>query len=632
MMRQGLWRWGLVGVLLLAAALRWERITAQSLWNDEGNSARLSERSLELIIAGTASDIHPPLYYLLLRGWRELVGDSEFGLRSLSALSDLLTVALAAATGRWLWPRRRAVALLAAALLALNPALVYYAQEARMYALLALLVWLSSWLLLQWWSRTSRGRPAAGWALGYVLAVTAGLYTHYFFPVAPALQGAWLLGSLLMRRPVQPWRVAGRWLGLVGVALAAYAPWLPIFLRQAGGRGAEGSAAAFVRSAARFLLFGDTVSGVPWFVAGCAVVLLLLAGAAPWRGRRDLPAAALLLGGLLLPLGGMATLGATAPQFHKFLLLATVPVALLLALGTLALCERRAAAPLRLLPFLLLLPVIWWSGQSLRNLYFDPAYARADYRGMAARIAAEAYPNAGIILDAPNQWEVFTYYHREGAPVYPLPLGGNDAASIAAALAPIAARHDRLYALFWGEAEQDPQRLVERWLDANAFKATDEWVGDVRYVTYGVAPTLPDEPVSLLGVRFDESMTLLGFSSGEPVLQAGEVLAVALFWRADVAVGRRWKVFLHLVDDTGRLVAQRDSEPGGGLALTTTWVPGAVVNDKHGILVPSAAPPGRYTLRVGLYDLGDPTLRAPITLADGQVTDAISLLTVVVAP
>ena len=64
----------LILLLLLATGLRFHNIDAQSFWNDEGNSARLSERSVRLIIEGTASDVHPPLYYLILRGYRELVG------------------------------------------------------------------------------------------------------------------------------------------------------------------------------------------------------------------------------------------------------------------------------------------------------------------------------------------------------------------------------------------------------------------------------------------------------------------------------------------------------------------------------------------------------------------------------
>ncbi|MCA9998349.1 MAG: glycosyltransferase family 39 protein [Anaerolineales bacterium] len=97
----------LLFVLLLALGLRFYRLDAQSFWNDEGNSVRLSERTIPLIIEGTASDIHPPLYYLLLRGWRELLGETEFGLRSLSAFAGVLTVAGVVGLARQLTQRRK---------------------------------------------------------------------------------------------------------------------------------------------------------------------------------------------------------------------------------------------------------------------------------------------------------------------------------------------------------------------------------------------------------------------------------------------------------------------------------------------------------------------------------------------
>jgi hypothetical protein len=129
-----------VALLWLATWLRFHHLGAQSFWNDEGNSARLSERTLQLIIEGTASDIHPPLYYLLLRGWRELLGDSEFALRALSAFAGLLVVPLALAGNRQLSivNRQLSMSLLVGLITAVSPPLIYYSQEARMYALLGL--------------------------------------------------------------------------------------------------------------------------------------------------------------------------------------------------------------------------------------------------------------------------------------------------------------------------------------------------------------------------------------------------------------------------------------------------------------------------------------------------------------
>src|SRR5512147_3319663 len=82
----------LLFILALAAFLRFYLLDGQSFWNDEGNSARIAERSLTLITEGAAGDIHPPLYYYLLHVWRGLFGASEFALRSLSAVLGVVLV------------------------------------------------------------------------------------------------------------------------------------------------------------------------------------------------------------------------------------------------------------------------------------------------------------------------------------------------------------------------------------------------------------------------------------------------------------------------------------------------------------------------------------------------------------
>jgi hypothetical protein len=246
-----------------------------------------------------------------------------------------------------------------------------------------------------------------------------------------------------------------------------------------------------------------------------------------------------------------------------------------------------------------------------------------------SRIAAEAHPNAGVILDAPNQWEVFTYYHRQGAPVYPLPKGQPDGADMAAELNEIADRHDRLYAIFWGEGQRDPERLVERWLDGHAFKAREEWVGDVRFVTYAV----PSKPATVmktsLNLRFGEAITLRGYTLGGSEARPADIVQLTLFWQTAEPLTQRYKVFLHLVDSHGQLMAQRDSEPGGGLILTTIWRPGEAIIDNQGIFIPADTPAGDYTLLVGLYELSDPAARLPI-LADEGVSDAFPLATITV--
>ncbi len=132
----------LILVLLLAAALRFFHLDAQSFWSDEGNSAAMVGRAALDIVRRSGNDISPPLYYLLLAGWGRLVGTSEFALRALSVGWSLVTVALTAALGHRVGGRR--VALFAALLAALSPFALHYAQEARMYAMVTTLA-AASW-------------------------------------------------------------------------------------------------------------------------------------------------------------------------------------------------------------------------------------------------------------------------------------------------------------------------------------------------------------------------------------------------------------------------------------------------------------------------------------------------------
>ena len=626
--------------LLLATALRFYRLDAQSFWNDEGNSARLSERSIQLIIEGTASDIHPPLYYLILRGWRELVGDTEFGLRSFSAFVGVGLVAVTIALGRAMWGRQAWGVWLAGLFVAINPALIYYSQEARMYELLAFLALLATLIL---WVSGFEFRVSS--FMLYALTITAGLYTHYFFPTIILVHGvvmAIVVGhdffnrqSKIVNRKLFYWLLALLAAGLL------YLPWLPVFLRQARGRDTTITPILqFLHDSTQWLILGGFTS--PSLALGVMLVALILfvLAVSGWplaAGKKDLavsrwplavgkePAASgQLLAAILIPLALMLVGGLTKEPFYKFMLMVIPPLALLLGWAVQVLWLNKVTRGVGVFAAAILILSMLYA---TREMTFNPAYARANYRAIAQRIATDNHPNAGIILNAANQWEVFTYYHRDGAPTYPIPRGADDQAQIEGELDAIAAQHDRLYAIFWGEAEQDPNRFVERWLDVHTFKAVDEWVGDVRFVVYAV-PSVPATTMTTsANLPFGNQITLLGYTISQTSLSPGDIVEVTLFWQTNTPLDSRYKIFLHLVDSNGQLVNQRDSEPGGGLALTTTWNPGDTVLDNHGVLIPANAPLGPYTLLLGLYDLTDPNSRLPIQTNEGM-RDSFPLTTI----
>jgi hypothetical protein len=273
-----------------------------------------------------------------------------------------------------------------------------------------------------------------------------------------------------------------------------------------------------------------------------------------------------------------------------------------------------------------ILCVVWMIGvlgEGIALLYNDPAYQRADYRAIARAIEQTATADDAVILDAPNQEEVFRYYYTGDAPIFPLPagLGGDDDATYQAVIQ-IIEQHRRAYAVFWGETERDPQRVVESTLDAGAFELGDQWYGDVRLARYVMPVDLTIDRES--GARFGEHITLQRYALNSETIGRGDALQIRLEWQTDALLDKRYKVFVQLLDANGVLVAQRDSEPGGGLALTTTWMPDTTVVDRHALLID--LPPGEYRLIVGLYDLDDPPARLPVD--EGGDAFTLTMITV----
>ena len=632
----------LLAILLLAFGLRFYRLDAQSLWNDEGTSVAVAQCDLATITRDAAHDIHPPLYYWLLSGWLRLLGHSEAAVRSLSVLLGVVLVALTYLLGRWLGSRW--LGLVAALLAAVNPFQVYYSQEARMYVLLAVLAAGTMLALARLVERPS----LLGFAF-LVLLEVAGLYTHYSFAfviLAANLSYALWLALIWRREPVG--RRAWHWLLSQAAVVLLYLPWLPIALRQISTwpKPAEGLAAAVPWSAMlaeawRWLVLGPTIETgqavVPLLVAALAAALGALSLARGWVGRPTLRArwgAGLLVIWAGLPLLLMLALGLYREAYLKFLLVATPPLLGLLACGLLSPLPARPGSEtsaswgalwgrrvLRLAQAAAALSILFASLVALRNYYTDPAYARDDYRSIAAYIEAVGQPGDAVLLNAPGQQEVFNYYYRGDLPLVPLPTERPlDPAATESALAALGQPGGRVFALLWATDESDPERFIEGWLDSHAYKALDSWYGNVRLAVYALPERAPSAPDRTLDVLLRNSETgdvvqLHGYSLLNDRLAAGDIAQITLFWEVERMPTTRYKVFLHALDRDSQIVGQRDAEPGGGALLTTLWPPGEPIVDNYGLPVHPATAPGTYRVEVGLYD---PQTGQRLTTPDGE--------------
>ena len=238
-------RWLLL-ILLLAFGLRLVNLNGRSLWYDEALAILFAEKSLTAMLRGTititngiAANVHPLLYFWLLHGWMQLVGQAPTAVRLLSVLFGTATVfvdyLLAEEIRDWGLEigqnlqspisNPQSLPLFTALLIALSPFHIYYSQETRMYGLLGLLTLLATLFWLRGW-RTNQRRD---WTLVGVCGALV-LYTHTLGALYLAGLGMWAAWQWVR----QGWQ---RWQGVVGsyaLMLLLYAPWLTILPSQLG--------------------------------------------------------------------------------------------------------------------------------------------------------------------------------------------------------------------------------------------------------------------------------------------------------------------------------------------------------------------------------------------------------------
>lgn len=184
--------WMLIALTLVAGVLRFATVTSQSYWFDEA----LTAHEMRLPFAAMWSSLlthetNPPLYYVLTWLWSRLFGVGEVSLRFISALAGTAVVPITYACGKELISRR--AGLIAAALAAVSPFMVWYSQEARSYMLFAALCGTS----LLFAARCARA-PSLRNHVGWVISGSLAILTHFFAGFLIGPEAIWLL--LLLKR------------------------------------------------------------------------------------------------------------------------------------------------------------------------------------------------------------------------------------------------------------------------------------------------------------------------------------------------------------------------------------------------------------------------------------------------
>jgi mannosyltransferase len=623
-------------LLLIAAGLRFYNLGAQSFWYDEGVAFGHSQRSLWEMIPRLQNNVHVPAYFGSLAVWEDFTGSSEFSLRYYSALWSIVSVAATFALGKRLFHPMVGVA--AAFFVAFNGFSIYYAQEARMYAMLAGIGALSMWAFVRFAQLAMQ--PYAGeikpnwlrdlvkWGFAFCLLNALGEYTHVSYALVMLSQGVMaslMLGNLAWRvmQGKIPFAILAQVFGLYVlfniISLVLFAPWIGVAVSQTSAQPNISNVMPIsdvLRMIQGWFGFGISFEVGIGGMAGVMYALLIFGLLTVPNSRKNAWWA------LLLPLVwfGLSVAGYLAlnlyDRYLRFLLPAQIAFALAVARGAWALWEivpRHPRPITRLLPkftaVVAVLAIGWTQLSILPALYHGMNYQRDNYRGLAAMIESQAGENDAVILSSAGLQEIFGYYYHGTAPVYPLPVGED----IAGDTQNVIDSSELIYAVFYGEGEQDPEHLVESTLTANAFPIDSQWIGDIRLVRYAspaefASPTEAD-------LLFGEHIRLPSYALSDTSLSPNGVLQIQLQWETDAVLETRYKIFLQLLDGNGALMAQRDTEPSGNQALTNTWQVGETIVDNHALALPNL-PAGDYTLILGLYDVNNATAR--LSVGDGD--------------
>ncbi|MCC6545585.1 glycosyltransferase family 39 protein [Candidatus Sumerlaeota bacterium] len=291
--------WPAILLIALGCALRLCALGQEALWSDEYYTLMTAQEPTTKAVLSHVqlSDPHPPLYFLLMHGWMMLAGGGDVALRLPSALAGCVSLPLLWWLATMLFPGRRLASGVALLLFAVSPMQIWYAQEARVYALQATLeLGMLSALCAAWRRNGEAGRinrTPVRLLLGAsgILAVLA-VYAHYhsaFLVLAyMILLAVWASSS----RDLRPLLVTVMVAVVVACAPAAYAAAGNLF----SGKGIDWMPQNFtVRGIVdvwQAQVIGPLSSPVPqmlfWLALGAGAVLLALGGMTLlWSGWRD---------------------------------------------------------------------------------------------------------------------------------------------------------------------------------------------------------------------------------------------------------------------------------------------------------------------------------------------------------
>jgi uncharacterized membrane protein len=624
---------GVVTIILIAFALRLHNLTYHSLWFDEAVSVHWAKQDISRILEvgfTLKEDRLPPLYYLMLKGWTTIFGLSEFSVRSLSVFFGTLLVPVMMRIATRLVNRQ--VAIITGLLVTLNPFLIWYSQEARMYAPAVLFACLSVYSCVTQSSDCDKKQAKNPYEmlarstyhpLFFIIFSILALYSHLYAGfLLPAL-GLWLIISY-----PRHWKLWLSFTGSVLIITLAYAPILWA-IWQFSGEATPGNPFTGVADRAWWLLhafviwkapLSDNLTLVIEIVTILLVILAVLDLDFPNSHSQILIILLLifpfLIANLLLYRNHLAFFG------ERYFIVMVPWLLLLVAIGleelsnflehlknrysiTKKLNANGAIGKITTFGLcLLFVPVIMgqWS---------VPA-SKETWRQTVAYLADHAEPNQGILIHPDWVRYPFQFYFQGAGQTYAAFSDVSPDSVLDGPLQGVVGDHPVIWLIQSHEDGPDPQRLVEQWFASRYPLVTELYPPGITLKGYAPGYQMNQlPPVAVpVDIQFDNGLNLVGYQADDTA-SATDVLFhppsgwvhVTLYWTASTSLAEDANSFVHVTDAAGVWGVSLD-RPTDALRFypPSRWTTGQIIRQDVDVNLNPATPPGRYQLVVGLAD------------------------------
>ncbi len=556
-------------ILLLGFGLRMWNIDAYSFWSDEGLTPLRSGysvpdilRNVILIQGHVTKDTHPAFFYLVIHFTRQLFGDTDFAFRYPSVLFSMLLMALLYRFGRKLASPQ--LGLIIAFLMAINPLHVWYANEARMYAIYSFLAAAASYMLWRAISITNDTKRESildlfrqrqlprfyRYLIGYGVLAGLALYTNYtavFLIAAQGLIWAWLFWKRGHLRDILVPALL-----VIVIALPNVGDTIPRLFNGTEANFFFVPPIIMIQDVFRFFSLGLTFNygqiTLGFFTIVGATLTLIGTIAA-----KDNMTRIFLLSYLFAVVFGLMAGQFIKPMYQgaRHIMVGSPAFVIVAGMGLYWIwgqTRRKNAVPVPLkflLAGALTIAALFGPLHSLVNYYSNPTFAKDDFRGLIQFVERSAGPNDAIVYNNAVLLPLHEHYQTRNdtqltaSPTYPFQAQAVSASE----LTTIASQVDHIWFITDPPTDKrDAAGAAKVWLDENLgaseifpFQARTTALNVILYRALSpYQDTLPETAVSL-NQSWADNVTLSGLELFPPA-EASNLMNVDLYWQGPIDI------------------------------------------------------------------------------------------------